>query len=112
MARIYRKTESSTEERAATGRVCNAPKTDEPIGSDGFNALLKLIAALRVRREELGISQAELAERIRMEPSALCRLETFKAVNPTAWTLCNRAAALDYDLDFQLRPAKTPAAAR
>jgi DNA-binding XRE family transcriptional regulator len=116
MARIYRKTDYSAEERAEIERVRKAPKTDEStgesIGSDGFNALLKLITALRERREELGIGQAELAERMGIEPSALCRLESLKAVNPTAWTLCNWAAALDYDLDFHLRAVKSAATAR
>jgi hypothetical protein len=66
MARIYRKTEYTPEQRAEIERVRNAPKTGETtgesVGSDDFDAVLKLIAALRARREELGIGQAELAE--------------------------------------------------
>src|ERR1700733_902628 len=62
MARIYRKTEYTVEERAEIQRIRDLPKpletTGEKIHSDSFNGLLKLMAALRARREELGVSQA------------------------------------------------------
>lgn len=107
MARVYRKIERSVEEQAELERVRKAPKTaattGEQVSSEGYNAVMQLIAALRARREERGIEQAELAERLGMEPSALCRLETFKVLNPTIWTLLHWAEALDCGLDLNLR---------
>lgn len=106
MARIYRNTERTTEERAEIQAIRNASitgdTTGERISSQNYNAVLRLIAALRSRREELGLSQASLAERLGIEPSALCRLETFKVVNPTIWTLMHWADALDCSLGFDL----------
>jgi DNA-binding XRE family transcriptional regulator len=118
MGRIYRKTESTAEERAEIERIRKAPKPLETTGgkitSEGFNRLMQLLAALRTRREELGLSQTQLAERLGIEPSALCRLETFKVVNPTIWTLCQWAEALGCELNLDLqvsRPPRTTAAA-
>jgi len=107
MARIYRKIERTAEEKAEIERIRNAPKTGavtgERIDSEGLNAVMRLIASLRARREELGIDQAILAERLGMEASALCRLENFKVINPTVWTLWRWAEALDCRLGLDLQ---------
>jgi len=109
MARIYRKIERTADEKAEIERIRNAPKTGaatgERIASEDLNAVLHLIAALRRRREELGMDQVELAERMGIEASALCRLETFKIVNPTIWTLLRWAEALDCRVGLDLRVA-------
>ncbi len=118
MPRIYRKTEYTAEERAEIQRIRNAPKpletTGEKIHSASYNAILKLLTALRARREELGLSQSELAARMGIESSALCRLETFKVLNPTIWTLMQWAEALDcsigLDLKVQARPLEKTSA--
>ena len=102
----YRKTEYTAEERAEIQRIRDLPKpletTGEKIHSDSYNAILKLLAGL-CRREQLGISQAELSERMGIESSALCRLETFKVMNPTIWTLMQWAEALDCSIDLGLK---------
>ncbi len=107
MTRIYRKTERIPEEKVEIERIRNAPKTGaatgERIESQVLNAVMQLIAALRRRREELGIDQADLAQRMEIEASALCRLENFKVVNPTIWTLLRWAEALDCGIDLDLR---------
>jgi DNA-binding XRE family transcriptional regulator len=121
MARIYRKTEYTPEERAEHARIramsftpegrAELRKTDgEPISSEGYDALLRLLAALRARREELGITQADLAERLGMDNTALCRLEAFKVINPTSWTLLRWAEALGCSIGLELRPVATPKA--
>ena len=92
MPRIYRKTERTADVKAEIERIRNVPKTDaaagERIARKDLNAVLQLIAALPRRRKELGIDQVDLAKRLGIERSALCRLETFKVLNPTVWTLC------------------------
>lgn len=114
MPRIFRKTEHTPEERAELKRIRKLPKpelmktTGEKMGSDSYNALTKLLSALRARREELGITQTELAERMGIESSALCRLETFKVVNPTIWTLMQWAEALDCSIDLDLKIQARP----
>ena len=79
------------------------------ISSENYNGIMRLIAALRARREALGLSQADLADRLGIEPSALCRLEAFKVVNPTIWTLMHWADALDCNLglDLEVKPEST-----
>ena len=37
-----------------------------------------------------------------MAPSALCRLETFKVLNPSIWTLLTWAEALGCELGLEL----------
>ena len=117
--RVYRKTERSAEQQAELERIRSAPKSTDTTGDriDGrsYNAVMQLIAELKSQRESLGIEQAELAERMGIAPSALCRLEMFRIVNPSSWTLMNWASALGYDLDFKLSPqskanAKEPVA--
>jgi len=112
LPRIYRKIERSASERAEIEQIRNSPKdgatTGEKVGSKGYSAIMKLISQLRARREELGISQIELAERMGIEASALCRLETFKVVNPSAFTLLHWAETLGHDLNLELRNQSTP----
>jgi ribosome-binding protein aMBF1 (putative translation factor) len=114
VARVYRKIERSADEQAELQRIRSAPRTAETtgksIGSDGYNALMRLIGDLRSRREQMGIEQAELAERMKIEAPALCRLETFKVLNPTVWTLLKWAEALDCSIGLDLRVREHPRA--
>jgi transcriptional regulator with XRE-family HTH domain len=61
------------------------------------------------RRTELGLTQAELAERADMTQPQLSRLESGGAT-PTVPLLARVAAALNADLDIAFRP-HTPVAA-
>lgn len=61
------------------------------------------------RRVELGLTQAELAERADMTQPQLSRLESGGAT-PTVPLLARLAAALNADLDITFRP-HTPVAA-
>jgi len=117
MARIQRKIERTPEDQAEidciramsrtpAGRAELSQSTGDKISSAGHKLLMGLLGALRDRREELGISQADLADRLGMDNTALCRLEAFKAPNPTAWTLLRWAEALGCTIGMDLRPAK------
>jgi transcriptional regulator with XRE-family HTH domain len=61
------------------------------------------------RRTELGLTQAELAERAGMTQPQLSRLESGGAT-PTVPLLARLAAALDADLDITFRPHPSLAA--
>ena len=61
------------------------------------------------RRTELGLTQAELAERAGMTQPQLSRLESGGAI-PTVPLLTRLAAALDAELDISFKP-HTPLAA-
>jgi transcriptional regulator with XRE-family HTH domain len=61
------------------------------------------------RRVEVGLTQAELAERAGMTEPQLSRLESGGAT-PTVPLLARIAAALDADLDIAFRPHRSAAA--
>jgi len=61
------------------------------------------------RRVELGLTQAELAERAGMTQPQLSRLESGGAT-PTVPLLARIAAALNADLDITFRPHRSVAA--
>lgn len=72
-------------------------------------ASLMLGQMVHDRRVELGLTQAELAERADMTQPQLSRLESGGAT-PTVPLLARLAAALNADLDITFRP-HTPVAA-
>lgn len=57
-----------------------------------------IVRALDGRREELGLTKAELARRANLAPEAVRRLFSVDAPNPTATTLAALAEALHLDL--------------
>lgn len=57
-----------------------------------------IVRALDGRREELGLTKAELARRANLAQEAVRRLFSVDAPNPTATTLAALAEALDLDL--------------
>ncbi|MCU1498446.1 MAG: transcriptional regulator [Acidimicrobiales bacterium] len=57
-----------------------------------------LVHSLDGRREELGLTKAELARRANLAPEAVRRLFSAESPNPTAVTLAALADALDLDL--------------
>jgi hypothetical protein len=70
-----------------------------------------LVRALDTRRDELGLSKAELARRADLAPEVVRRLFSVDAPNPTAGTLASLAIAMD--LDLIVAPCKeAPAATR
>lgn len=73
----------------------------------------KLLRALAKRREELGLSQTEVAARMGTSQSTLARLEQGNA-NPTLATVARLAKALGQKIEWRLidegTPGKEPAA--
>jgi len=70
-------------------------------------ALLALGAHLRTARDKLGVSQVQLAKRIKMDPANLLKVERGQK-NVTLDTLLRIADGLGMELVVRLRPAKKP----
>ena len=69
-----------------------------------FAAILSLVARFKAVRENQGLTLAEVAGRMGIDPPALSRLETGKVLNPTLATLHKWAEALGQKLDVGLSP--------
>jgi DNA-binding phage protein len=67
------------------------------------DAIDRLVRALDDRREELGLSKAELARRAELAPEAVRRLFSVESPNPTIGTLTALADALGLELVPQRR---------
>jgi ribosome-binding protein aMBF1 (putative translation factor) len=105
------KPERSAEQRAeeeAIRRQHNAnPIHQRPasaISSQSFTAILALAARFKTLRESQGLTLADVAERMQIDPPALSRLETGKMLNPTLATLHKWAEALGQKLEVELSP--------
>ena len=72
------------------------------INQQSFTAILALVAKFKAVRESQGLTLAEVAERMGIDPPALSRLETGKVLNPTLATLHKWAEALGQKLDVGL----------
>jgi len=69
------------------------------------DAIDRLVRALDDRREELGLSKAELARRAELAPEAVRRLFSVDSPNPTIGTLTALADALGLELVPRRRKA-------
>lgn len=67
----------------------------------------ELLRALARRREELGLSQTEVAARMGTSQSTLARLEQGSA-NPTLATVARLAKALGQKIEWRLTDEDTP----
>jgi len=87
---------SSAEEEAIRRQHGAGPVRQQPAGSvsqPSFRAILSLLAQFKAVRESQGLTLAEVAERMEIDPPALPRLETGKTLNPTLATLHKWAEA-------------------
>lgn len=66
----------------------------------------ELVRAIDSRREELGMSKADLARAMQVDPSAVRRLLTDVSPNPTIGTIAKAAHAVD--LEISVRPKSKP----
>ena len=72
------------------------------INGQSFAAILALLAKFKAAREAQGLTLAEVAKRMEIDPPALSRLETGKMLNPTLATLHKWAEALGQKLEVGL----------
>jgi HTH-type transcriptional regulator / antitoxin HipB len=103
-----RTAEQRAEEEAVRRQHTASPIRQRPAGAvnpRSFAAILSLTARFKAERESQGLTLAEVAERMGIDPPALSRLETGKMLNPTLATLHKWAEALGRKLDVDLSPA-------
>ena len=106
--RVHQKIERTPEQRAELRAVRDQfqrerPSLDDLVASGDYEgpyrhgdvmAFLSAIAALKRRRDQLGLSLAEVSERSGLDKGMLSRLENGKILNPTMATLWRYAEAL------------------
>jgi DNA-binding XRE family transcriptional regulator len=100
-----RTAEQRAEEEAVRRQHAAHPVGQRPAGAinrQSFAAILSLVARFRAVRERQGLTLAQVAERMGIDPPALSRLETGKMLNPTLATLHKWAEALGQKLDVDL----------
>lgn len=105
--RPQRTAEQRAEEEAVRRQHAANPVHRRPAGTvnrQSFAAILSLVARFRAVRENQGLTLAEVAERMGIDPPALSRLETGKTLNPTLATLHKWAEAVGQKLDVDLSP--------
>jgi DNA-binding XRE family transcriptional regulator len=68
------------------------------INRQSFEVIMRLLVQFKAARESLGLTLAEVAERMGIDAPALSRLETGKMLNPTLATLNKWAEALGQKL--------------
>jgi ribosome-binding protein aMBF1 (putative translation factor) len=103
-----RSAEQRAEEEAIRRQHAANPVRQPPAGAinqRNFAAILSLVARFKAERESQGLTLAEVAGRMAIDPPALSRLETGKMLNPTLATLHKWAEALGQKLDFDLSSA-------
>lgn len=81
-----------------------ASRPDEAVAATVFDqmALNLLVDELRQRRETLGMSLSDVAEKTGIDRASLNRLELRKNLNPTYGTLARYAAAVGGSLSLSL----------
>lgn len=100
-----RTAEHRAEEEAIRRRHAEKPIHQRPVGTvnpQSFTAILRLLTQFKAVRESQGLTLADVAERMGIDPPALSRLETGKTLNPTLATLHKWAEALGQKLDVDL----------
>ncbi len=100
-----RTAEQQSEEEAIRRQHSANPLRQMPAGAlnrQSFAAILGLLARFKAAREGQGLTLAEVAARMGIDPPALSRLETGKMLNPTLATLHKWAEALGRKLELEL----------
>jgi DNA-binding XRE family transcriptional regulator len=100
-----RSAEQLAEEKAVRRQHAANPIRQRPAAAldrSSFTTILSLMARFKAAREKQGMTLAEVAGRMGIDPPALSRLETGKMLNPTIATLLKWAEALGQKLDVEL----------
>lgn len=103
-----RSAEQRAEEEAVRRQHAANPVRQRPgdtINRQSLTAILRLVGRFKNVRESQGLTLADVAERMGIDPPALSRLETGKILNPTLATLHKWAEALGQKLDVDLSSA-------
>jgi DNA-binding XRE family transcriptional regulator len=104
--------EQRAEEEAIHRQHAASPSRGQPAGAinrQSFAGILSLLGRFKGLRESQGLTLADVAGRMGIDPPALSRLETGKMLNPTLATLYKWAEALGQRLDVGLTSAGSAA---
>jgi len=97
--------EQRAEEEAIRRQHAGQPVRQRPAGTihhQSFAAILSLLAQFKTARESLGMTLADVSQRMGIDAPALSRLEAGKMLNPTVATLFKWAEALGQTLKLDL----------
>jgi hypothetical protein len=75
---------------------------DEVVTQGMWMALMNLVTTLKARREEMGLTIAEVVRRSRLTVVTLSRLENFHNRNPSLDTVFRYAMALNFNVTLDL----------
>jgi DNA-binding phage protein len=95
-------------ERYLSSRL-NSPeyRAEYQTARDRIARIDTVVRSLDGRREEMGLTKAELARRAGMKPEAIRRLFSVERPNPTLSTLVALAGALDLEIRPEPLPSQT-----
>jgi ribosome-binding protein aMBF1 (putative translation factor) len=99
-----RRAESETPESQArhAEEVARIQEEFPPLQPD--ESLWEVLAALRLERERLGLTLADVSARTKIDPTTISKLENGRLPNPTYSTMRTYARALGLRLGWTLEP--------
>ncbi|WP_435011968.1 helix-turn-helix domain-containing protein (plasmid) [Tundrisphaera lichenicola] len=83
-----------------------AGKVGEAVSQGMYLALLSLMGGLRARRESMGLSLSDVAERTGMTRQSVSKLENGLNTNPTMQSIWRYAGALGAEVNFAIGEAE------
>ena len=105
LAELEAERERFSRERPDADDLLAAGDHEGPYRQGNIMALLSAIAELRRRRDEQGLSLADVSERSGLDRALLSRLENGKVLNPTMATLWRYADAIGTQVTLAVEPS-------
>ena len=105
LAELKAERERFSRERPDADDLLAAGDHEGPYRQGNIMALLSAIAELRRRRDEQGLSLADVSERSGLDLALLSRLENGKVLNPTMATLWRYADAIGTQVTLAVEPS-------
>ncbi len=105
LAELEAERERFSRERPDAGDLLAAGDHEGPYRQGNIMALLSAIAELKRRRDEQGLSLADVSERSGLDRALLSRLENGKVLNPTMATLWRYADAIGTQVTLAVEPS-------
>ena len=105
LADLKAERERFSRERPGADDLLAAGDHEGPYRQGNIMALLSAIAELKRRRDEQGLSLADVSERSGLDRALLSRLENGKILNPTMATLWRYADAIGTQVTLAVEPS-------
>jgi Helix-turn-helix domain len=104
LAELKAEREQFSRERPDVDDLLAAGDHEGPYRQGNIMALMSAIAELKRRRDEQGLSLADVSERSGLDRALLSRLENGKILNPTMATLWRYADAVGTQVTLAVEP--------